>query len=408
MADPDCWSRSLGTQGEARVRVYERQPGSVLYMSVWLPGEGERRTSLKHRDKRRAVCEAERLLKLRAEQQAGSKGRPILTLETLFRRYVAEATHRPDGSLKTEAYLQHVAKTGEHLVRHFGAELPVEDLTPDRIREYIVWRREGGVAGEPVGTSTIQRDLGMLKAALNWACTVYEGRRPILDRNPLDKVKLPREKDPKRPLLDAATIEQLLVVAPQVHPFLRPLIVLAYRSGRRLSAILNLHADDIDFAKGIIRWRAEHDKLRRTWAVPMHPDVHRELLRFRKTGGAIGGLLFPHPRQHRHVGKSVTRHLAAYWLKEAFQRGRLVKPEGSLWHMFRRVWATERKHLPPNDVAAAGGWLDIGTLQQCYQQPDDETMRSVVEYQRPQVPAPNTTRPSRPVSRFKLTHQLTH
>ena len=46
--------------------------------------------------------------------------------------------------------------------------------------------------------------------------------------------------------------------------------------------------------------------------------------------------------------------------------------------MFRRVWATERKHLPPQDVAAAGGWLDIGTLQGCYQQPDEDTLRSVV------------------------------
>jgi integrase len=409
MREPNCWSRSLGTQGEARVRVYERRPGSRLYMSVWLPGEGERRRSLGHRDKRRALCEAEGVLRLRPQQLENQvSARSLLTLGALFRRYVSEGRHRPDGSLKTEAYLQHVAKAGEHLAQYFGSELPVEDLTPDRIREYVVWRREGGVAGDPVRASTIQRDLVMLKAALNWCCTVYEGRRPILDRNPLDKVKLPREKDPKRPVLDAATIEQVLGVAPRVHPFLPPLIVVAHRTGRRLSAILNLRWDDIDFAKGIIRWRAEHDKLRRTWAVPMHPDVKQELMRFRKAQGAIGGLLFPHPRQHRHPGKPITRHLAAYWLKEAFQRGRLVKPDGSLWHMFRRVWATERKHLPPNDVAAAGGWLDIGTLQQCYQQPDDETLRSVVDYERPQVSTPKLNRPSRRVSLSKLTHQLTH
>jgi hypothetical protein len=116
----------------------------------------------------------------------------------------------------------------------------------------------------------------------------------------------------------------------------------------------------------------------------MHPEVQRELSRFQKTQGTIGGsLLFPHPKQGRHPGEPVTRHLAAWWLKEAFRRAKLQKPGGSLWHMFRRVWATERKHLPPKDVAAAGGWLDIGTLQQCYQQPDDETLRSVVEYERP-------------------------
>ena len=33
-------------------------------------------------------------------------------------------------------------------------------------------------------------------------------------------------------------------------------------------------------------------------------------------------------------------------------------------------------------VAAAGGWKDITTLIDCYQQPDEETLRSVVEFVR--------------------------
>ncbi len=58
MANPNCWSRSWGPRRGARVRVYERKPGGMLYVSVWLPGEGERRTSLGHCGKRRAVHEA--------------------------------------------------------------------------------------------------------------------------------------------------------------------------------------------------------------------------------------------------------------------------------------------------------------------------------------------------------------
>jgi hypothetical protein len=49
--------------------------------------------------------------------------------------------------------------------------------------------------------------------------------------------------------------------------------------------------------------------------------------------------------------------------------------------MFRRVWATERKDLPLKDVAAAGGWRDTGTLLR-YQQPDEATLRAVVEFER--------------------------
>ncbi len=40
--------------------------------------------------------------------------------------------------------------------------------------------------------------------------------------------------------------------------------------------------------------------------------------------------------------------------------------------------ATERKHLPDVDVAAAGGWKDTESLRKCYQQTDEATMLEVV------------------------------
>ena len=52
--------------------------------------------------------------------------------------------------------------------------------------------------------------------------------------------------------------------------------------------------------------------------------------------------------------------------------------------MFRRVWATERKNLPSKDVAAAGGWLDVATLLR-YQQPDDATLKRVVDFEAPRI-----------------------
>ena len=64
----------------------------------------------------------------------------------------------------------------------------------------------------------------------------------------------------------------------------------------------------------------------------MHPEAHAELRRFRKEQGAIGSaLLFPHARQGQRPDQPVSRHLAAWWLKEAFRRGKLQKPDGSLW-----------------------------------------------------------------------------
>lgn len=42
-----------------------------------------------------------------------------------------------------------------------------------------------------------------------------------------------------------------------------------------------------------------------------------------------------------------------------------------------RKWASERKHLPLKDVAAAGGWKDVSTLLNVYQQSDEESVLAV-------------------------------
>src|SRR3989440_8379019 len=85
-----------------------------------------------------------------------------LTLETLFDRYAKEGRYLPDGSPKTEGYLEHVRQTGRYLAKFFGRGQLLSELTPDRIHDYVVWRRGGGVEGRRVGANTIRRDLGMV------------------------------------------------------------------------------------------------------------------------------------------------------------------------------------------------------------------------------------------------------
>lgn len=73
------------------------------------------------------------------------------------------------------------------------------------------------------------------------------------------------------------------------------------------------------------------------------------------------------------------RHLFDKWLTVAERHAGLPKLKGGLWHPYRRMFATLAKDLPITDVAAAGGWKGTETLLQCYQQPDMDTMKSVVE-----------------------------
>lgn len=72
------------------------------------------------------------------------------------------------------------------------------------------------------------------------------------------------------------------------------------------------------------------------------------------------------------------RHLFDKWLTVAEKEAGLPKLKGTLWHAYRRKWATERKHHSLKDVAEAGGWKDTETLLTCYQQPDRKTLLAVM------------------------------
>src|SRR2546430_1868291 len=73
------------------------------------------------------------------------------------------------------------------------------------------------MSARPVGGNTIHRDLGMFKAALNWACQKHEGGQPPLTRHAMEKYKIPTEKDPNRPMAEGGTIRALLAVWPLLH-----------------------------------------------------------------------------------------------------------------------------------------------------------------------------------------------
>ena len=85
--------------------------------------------------------------------------------------------------------------------------------------------------------------------------------------------------------------------------------------------------------------------------------------------------LFPSPRNPAHA---VSKDLASEWLERAEALAKLPKLDGSLWHAYRRGWATARKHYPAADVAAAGGWKTRETLERIYNRADPETTLKVI------------------------------
>jgi integrase len=173
---------------------------------------------------------------------------------------------------------------------------------------------------------------------------------------------------------------------------------LAWYTGRRLSSIAALRASDILLSPeqvasaladagreeylaeawpAAIRWSAEADKEDVEWIVPIPAVLVEALTTYMRSRRIVGGvLLFPAPRSR---DKAVSKETCYYRMREAEKKAGLPHQRRGGWHAFRRAWATNRKHLPLQDVMAAGGWRDPAALQAAYQHADGETIRAVME-----------------------------
>jgi integrase len=102
-----------------------------------------------------------------------------------------------------------------------------------------------------------------------------------------------------------------------------------------------------------------------------------EALKKRTLAGQGIGLawLFPRPGD---PSRPVRYEEASQWLRQAEKLAELEPQDRSLWHAYRRMWATARKHLSVKDVMEAGGWKSVEALQQSYQHADEETLLHVV------------------------------
>jgi integrase len=372
------WSKSIGERGN-RVRLYEARPGGPIMRSTWINGKEDRK-SLGHRDRELATRQAYELLHgVTANEQAIEE--QGLTLGMLAKLYLESPQHLA----KKERTRKEDAKKLNRVVAFLGPDRNVASLSESDILRFTMARRAGEkglhgvVASEAVSDRTVELDLILLMSALNWGTRerTSTGRR-LLRENPLHGIRLPKEKNPRRPVMRHDVYLKLVEVAGQVHPLLKLALVVAEGTGRRISGWRNLRWDDVDFPAGAIRWRAEFDKKGYEDVVPMSDTVREALREARKAQRAIGSApVFPAPKDPT---RPCDRHLLDNWLRRAVTLAKVKLEPGGLWHSMRRKWATERKGYPVKDVAAAGGWRDEGTMLTSYQQVDAATIKQVILY----------------------------
>ena len=261
-------------------------------------------------------------------------------------------------------------------------------------------RGEWGPNRKRVGARTVAKHLVALRTMLNWATRQRTARgEPLLQWNPLSGLRIPAEKNPKRPVETYDRFLKLMEVAGEVDWRLPLALALAEGTGQRIGSILRLRRSDVDLDRlpfGRVVFRAENQKTGFEHWVPLSEECRRQVLIHLRKLPADAEWLFP---AQRKTSAPVHHWVLSKHLREAYERAELNTLPGGLWHPWRRKWATERKHMPLRDVAAAGGWKDPTTLLKCYQQPDEETIQKVV------LEAPKLR--SRPVRQSKVTPLVT-
>jgi len=414
MAKGDDLPYTVGSKPNT-VRVYRRKGRRNIYIRTWDPsardGKGDwAKESLGHSDVEKAKVQASKLhAKLVAGDAAIRSGK--VTLRRLFALYKKHRTPQ-----KSERVQKADGRQIELWTRVLGAEKDPHKITRAEWEGFMQSRSAGEIdsRGRPkghedfngrgeVGPRSVERDLRFLLAVLNWGTDWRTSDGYLLRENVCRGYPVPKEKNPSRPVATDERVQEIRKRAPEVTmdvtwnatpkrkrtsvpSHLPSIFDLAVETGRRLSAILQLRYSDLRLDRGphgSIRWPADTDKDGRESTVPISPQARRALdrhvARMRDLGlpGIGDAPLFPAPKD---PSKPLGRHVADRWLREAEDKAEDVEPhEGSLWHAYRRRWATVRKHLPYPDVAEAGGWSkDSDALRSCYQHADEDTMYEVV------------------------------
>jgi integrase len=345
--------------------LYERS-GSPYFWASYSDGSGKRvRRSTGVKVSTAGRQEAEALLskwRLEAHQERQWGQQLTRTFDEMMLGYLREleqvgkSTERAKWSLK-KLYPEFT-----------GMEL--HSITPQHVRCYIAKRKEDGVAN-----STINREVGFLSAAFNFARREWDWDvgNPAANR---------RQKEPEGRLrwLSEAEAKRLIyhASAEDRPPYLADFVVFALNTGCRRSEILNLEWSRVDLKQNLVFFEAAHTKSRKRRSIPLNKSAREALmgrLKYRmqdadrasspwvfctEKGKRIGDIKKTWGTTRKRAGLTDVRihdlrHTCAAWLVSAGVP--LAEVRDLLGHS--SITMTERyAHLSPDNVRAAVMHLD--------------------------------------------------
>jgi len=241
-------------------------------------------------------------------------------------------------------------------------------LTTMDVRNYILGRKSDGVS-----PGTINREVGLLSAAINWARSELDWGVP----NPARGRRL-REPDGRiRWLAKEESVALMQAAQGKPHaPHLPDFILLGLHTGMRAGEMLGLEWARVDLEAGLVYLESEHQKNGRRRSVPLNSHAREAIIsraRFRADHCPDSPWVFCNREGHRIASVKTSfknacnkagiidfhphdlRHTCAAWLVQAGVQ--LPEIRDLLRHSTIKM--TERyAHLAPHNVRAAVRVLD--------------------------------------------------
>jgi integrase len=232
--------------------------GDVWYYEVRVAGRKVRHAvSTKKRDAEQAMAKA---------REAAMLGRfPELRRikPVLFKDHAAEVLTQHYGAKRSQDWAKLVIDT--HLVPFFG-NLYLGQIDPKLIGEYVTKRLSGALnnkAGRRPGHATLNNERAILSKVMSLAV-----KWERIASNPVTRVEKLEAPKGRLRFLTHEEADKLILAAPK---HLKAVLVVALETGGRLSEVLGLKWDDIDFDRGLLFFRQTNTKNAKQREIPMTP-----------------------------------------------------------------------------------------------------------------------------------------
>jgi len=163
----------------------------------------------------------------------------------------------------------------KNLVPFFG-ETPLFKIDKGMVHKYVLARQS---ERRKIKDATINRDISVLRHLLYWALD-----QSWIDKNPLARIKMLRERRTKRPVLTLAE-ETPLLKACQEHT--REMVIAALDTGMRRGEVLNQLWEDVDLERRLLYVTRSKTPEGEAREIPLTRRMYGLLAARRETSGLI-------------------------------------------------------------------------------------------------------------------------